>query len=662
MTVSSESEIASSRTWRLGRREPRSARTGAPQSLDELNVPERVNLQRAYGRDIYQASQVNVLLGRFVRIRGDLLMAAPGVLDEDDRTKVTAAVVCSDLLREARDLLERRKVPLTVVTHQLSLADRALVSLYSDSVMRFRVQTLETELHEVDPESDEQLSNLDQAKNGLRDGNRQQVETAVKDVLSHIGEMDERQLIADDLQVSRLSKAIGVRRPGLVPAAAHRAVRLQRPAGRGGADHLAAVDLDSAGRLDLFLGGLGLSLVGAVGGIVSGMFSVRDSATSLLDYRTSVKRMALKPLFGAVAALTLYFFLSANLISGVAVTSAGTYVVAAFLAGFSERYFLRIVDPEGKDKVAANGEQGPRQRRTARRPRPPPGSTWSGASSGAQCRPFQESHSAAYEPPAATSSSWEPNSEITPSSTTATRSASWAEKRRWAIAITVRPWSTAASDRSRWRAARGSISEVASSRTSVCGSASTSRASAICCAWAAVRARPPEPTTVSRPSGRASTQSRASTASRAARISSSPAPGGAARARFSRSVPTKTWCSWVTSATWPRRSSSGSSTRPDAADGDRAGARRVDAGQQPAEGRLAGTRRADHGDPLAHADVEVDAVQHVAPLDVREADVVGLELLVLRLGAGDLAVVGHLRRRRAAARATRRPSAARRGC
>ena len=31
------------------------------------------------------------------------------------------------------------------------------------------------------------------------------------------------------------------------------------------------------------------------------------------------------------------------------------------------------------------------------------------------------------------------------------------------------------------------------------------------------------------------------------------------------------------------------------------------------------------------ADVEVDAVQDVAPLDVREAHVVGLELLVVRL-------------------------------
>ena len=35
----------------------------------------------------------------------------------------------------------------------------------------------------------------------------------------------------------------------------------------------------------------------------------------------------------------------------------------------------------------------------------------------------------------------------------------------------------------------------------------------------------------------------------------------------------------------------------------------------------------DHGDPLAGADVEVDAVQHVAALDVGEPHVLGVELL-----------------------------------
>ena len=63
----------------------------------------------------------------------------------------------------------------------------------------------------------------------------------------------------------------------------------------------------------------------------------------------------------------------------------------------------------------------------------------------------------------------------------------------------------------------------------------------------------------------------------------------------------------------------------DVADGHRAGARRVDAREQPAERRLAGARRPDHRDPLADADVEVDAVQHVAALDVGEPHVLGVD-------------------------------------
>ena len=43
---------------------------------------------------------------------------------------------------------------------------------------------------------------------------------------------------------------------------------------------------------------------------------------------------------------------------------------------------------------------------------------------------------------------------------------------------------------------------------------------------------------------------------------------GAASARFSRSVPTKTWCSWVTSATWPAGRPA-AARQPDAADGHR---------------------------------------------------------------------------------------------
>ena len=133
---------------------------------------------------------------------------------------------------------------------------------------------------------------------------------------------------------------------------------------------------------------------------------------------------------------------------------------------------------------------------------------------------------------------------------------------------------------------------------------------------------PPAPTTVSTPSGSAVAQSSASTASSAATSCSSVASGRASR-RFSASVPTKTWCSCVTSATSRRSVSSGSSTSGTPPTSTLPYARRVDAGEQAAERRLARARRADDGDALARLEVEVDAVQDVAALDVRVADVVG---------------------------------------
>jgi hypothetical protein len=356
MTVHVDTQSAP-RTALRSRREQRVAAQRDADPVERYHVPEAVNSQRAYGRSIYQASQVNVLLGRYVRIRGDLLMALPNVAHGDDPTKEQAAYVCSDMLREAKKALERRKVTLTVVAHLLSLADRALVSLYSDEVMRFRVHTLRSRLLQVQPVPRQHLRFLGQAVRGLREGTRDQVETAVKDVLSFLGELDERRWIEDDLQVSRLSKAIGYVAFGwvlllvMVPFLAS----VQR--GANGQVIWPVFDLAYADGFDLFLGALGLSFVGAVGGIVSGMFSVRDSTTNLLDYRTSVKRMTLKPLVGAVAALTLYFFLGANVISGVAVTSAGTYIVAAFLAGFSERYFLRFVERGSEEAAAAQSSE-----------------------------------------------------------------------------------------------------------------------------------------------------------------------------------------------------------------------------------------------------------------------------------------------------------------
>lgn len=44
--------------------------------------------------------------------------------------------------------------------------------------------------------------------------------------------------------------------------------------------------------------------------------------------------------------------MNGELISDVKVTNAGSYLLVAFLAGFSERYFLQLFDLKGDDEKA----------------------------------------------------------------------------------------------------------------------------------------------------------------------------------------------------------------------------------------------------------------------------------------------------------------------
>ena len=343
---------------RFGRRQVRSS-PPVPSQVERFEDPRAVNSHRAYGRGIYQASQVNVLMARYVRIRGDLLMAWPSIRDQGSESQKEAAIVCANLLKEARTELESRRITLTVVAHLLSLGDRALVSLYSDEVLRYRLHTLRNRLLQLEPTPKEYLKNIGLAVQGWNNHQRDQVESAVKDALSYLGEQDERALIEADLQVSRLNRAILYVTVGWILLLAIVPFVSVAQTGAGGDVIWPVFTFGYADWFDLLFGALGLSIVGAVGGIVSGMFSVRNSTTTLLEYRTSLKRMALKPLVGAVAALTLYFFLGADVISGVAITTAGTYVVAAFLAGFSERYFLRFLDKAAEPTETSRASEQP---------------------------------------------------------------------------------------------------------------------------------------------------------------------------------------------------------------------------------------------------------------------------------------------------------------
>lgn len=93
-----------------------------------------------------------------------------------------------------------------------------------------------------------------------------------------------------------------------------------------------------------FLLAVSIAFFGASGGFLSGLMYIRGSTTNLSKYRESLIRTQLKPIVGAFAALLIYVFISYKIISGIDLGNLGAILLAAFISGFSERFFLRLID------------------------------------------------------------------------------------------------------------------------------------------------------------------------------------------------------------------------------------------------------------------------------------------------------------------------------
>jgi len=89
-------------------------------------------------------------------------------------------------------------------------------------------------------------------------------------------------------------------------------------------------------------------LVGSVGGYLSGLIDIRSSKTDLGKYQESILMIEfLKPLVGGFAALIVYVLLSWDILSpSVEVDNPGIFILIAFISGFSERYFFRLLKLE----------------------------------------------------------------------------------------------------------------------------------------------------------------------------------------------------------------------------------------------------------------------------------------------------------------------------
>jgi hypothetical protein len=329
------------------------ASSGEVSALMEI---EPVDPRKVFSRGRYRSSQISVMMTRYARIRGDLLTSL-GKADAEQRGH---AELCRDHLRAAKAQLESPRGMLSACANLLGLADRELVCLHPPDLLSYRLRGVKDELADRDLASPAVLAQLTAMETpGTTPAFEEVRRRALKDGLTILHSQEERVLIEDDLQVTRLWRLVAL--AALAWLALVAVVPVVTSAGGASGDNFIWPIWAPTGQeqWDLIIAAMGLSVVGAVGGVVSGMLSVRDSRAVLSDYRTSMLKLTLKPLAGAVAAVILYLFLSAGVVSGVEVTNTGVYVVAAFLAGFSERYFLRVL------RAQDDGEGTPEKTPTA---------------------------------------------------------------------------------------------------------------------------------------------------------------------------------------------------------------------------------------------------------------------------------------------------------
>ena len=89
-------------------------------------------------------------------------------------------------------------------------------------------------------------------------------------------------------------------------------------------------------------------LIGGIGGFLSGLLQVRTTETNLELYEEAVLLFQIRPIFGGFAALITFMLMSLGAFNTMLGISSASCALAAFLSGFSERYFLRLLKTEAK--------------------------------------------------------------------------------------------------------------------------------------------------------------------------------------------------------------------------------------------------------------------------------------------------------------------------
>ena len=304
----------------------------------------------------------------------------------DDKAKMRnvfpTSQILVQLLKSARESLERenlRRHDLLVISNLLDLAEQCMVWIYPENISRVKSSSLCTRLKEIDPANRDDLI---KKFGDIEKISEKELYPLIEESTRACNKKDLEEKINTGLQIERLK---ALRSWGFVLLLVF-CISFPQVTVIGkwpNYNNTTATDKDiinnsiikiieklpnistSNGFLGVVLHpwiavivswtvALSIAVIGAIGGFLSGLLQIRSSKTSLALYEESVLLFHLRLIIGAFAALVSIMLLSWGVLSGIVGDKTSSYVLVAFFSGFSERYFLNLLNIKSDEEQITN--------------------------------------------------------------------------------------------------------------------------------------------------------------------------------------------------------------------------------------------------------------------------------------------------------------------
>lgn len=290
----------------------------------------------------FEGYYLNSLRARYLRLEGDFKSAYNNYFGTPYMDLVSAKLIIS-YLQTSRKSLEHEDCDVVDVITMLDLADQSMVWIYPPHYAKAQASGMASELKGM-PDAANQAWGIYLEKEMCREGQTLGgLRAALDKTKQAINEAKQGSIISTGLQIERLSLArkwswyvLGISLI-LLPFVIKIDPKLWEEA-----QLIKSLPVDTRAFPWILM--FTAAAFGAVGAFFSNLMSIQNTTTKLTDFQESLKNSLLKLNIGALAAMILFSFLTWQIIPGVKLDNAGSVTFLTFLAGFSERFFLNLLN------------------------------------------------------------------------------------------------------------------------------------------------------------------------------------------------------------------------------------------------------------------------------------------------------------------------------